>query len=80
MTRRLLAIAAFGAVVAGGLLQLVGLDAAGDALGAASVAVMLVPLTWSVARALVRGDVGVDAIALVSMAGARYSASMQRGR
>jgi hypothetical protein len=41
---------------------------------------MLVPLTWSVARALVRGDVGVDAIALVSMAGARYSASMQRGR
>jgi cation transport ATPase len=70
MTRRLLAIAAFGAVVAGGLLQLVGLDAAGDALWAASVAVMLVPLTWSVARALVRGDVGVDAIALVSMAGA----------
>ena len=35
---------------------------------AATVAVMLVPLTWSVVRSLVRGDVGVDAIALVSMA------------
>jgi heavy metal translocating P-type ATPase len=31
---------------------------------------MLVPLSWSVLRSLVRGDVGVDAIALVSMAGA----------
>jgi heavy metal translocating P-type ATPase len=31
---------------------------------------LLVPLTWSVLRSLLRGDVGVDAIALVSMAGA----------
>ncbi len=70
MTRRLLALAALGAVVAGGLLHLVGYEPAGDALWAASVAVILVPLTWSVARTLARGDVGVDAIALVSMTGA----------
>jgi heavy metal translocating P-type ATPase len=31
---------------------------------------MLVPLTWTVARSLLRRDLGVDAIALVSMAGA----------
>ena len=39
-------------------------------LWAATVALMLLPLSWSVLRSLVRGDVGVDAIALVSMAGA----------
>ena len=31
---------------------------------------LLVPLTWSVVRSLLRRDVGVDAIALISMAGA----------
>src|SRR5690349_1101933 len=31
---------------------------------------LLIPLTWSVLRSLLRGDVGVDAIALFSMAGA----------
>jgi len=31
---------------------------------------MLVPLSWSVARRLARRDIGVDAIALVAMAGA----------
>jgi heavy metal translocating P-type ATPase len=67
---RLLALAALAAVVAGGALRLAGLDAAGDVLWAVSVAVIIVPLTWSVVRSLLRGDVGVDAIALVSMAGA----------
>ena len=42
----------------------------GDAVWAGTVAVMLVPLTWSVARALLRGDFGVDVIALLAMAGA----------
>ena len=37
---------------------------------AATTALLLVPLTVSVARSLLRRDVGVDAIALVSMAGA----------
>lgn len=35
-----------------------------------SIALALIPLSYSVARSLLRGDVGVDVIALVSMAGA----------
>jgi heavy metal translocating P-type ATPase len=70
MTRRLLAFGALLALVGGGLLHLVGSGAAGDVLWAVSVGVMLVPLGWSVLRSLLRRDVGVDAIALVSMAGA----------
>ena len=70
MTRAALALAALASVLAGALLHLVGHDPIGDALWAATIAVMLIPLTWSVARSLLHGDVGVDAIALVSMAGA----------
>ncbi len=70
MGRRALALAALGGVLAGGGLHLAGYPAAGNVAWAVTVAVMLVPLTWSVARSLLRGDVGVDAIALVSMAGA----------
>ena len=69
MIGRLLALGALTAVLAGGLLHLVGQEPAGDGLWAASVGVMLVPLGWSVLRSLLRGDVGVDAIALVSMTG-----------
>ncbi len=65
-----LGLAALLALLAGGVLHLAGLPGAGDAVWAASVAVMLVPLTVSVARTLLRGDVGVDAIALVAMASA----------
>ena len=43
---------------------------AADALWAATTALLLVPLTISVVRSLLRRDVGVDAIALISMAGA----------
>ena len=70
MSSRLLAVAALVAVLAGGLLHLVGLGTAGDVLWAVAVTVMLVPLAWSVARSLLHRDVGVDAIALVSIAGA----------
>jgi heavy metal translocating P-type ATPase len=70
VTRRLLALGALAAVLGGGLLHLLGQPRAGDSLWAASVVVMLVPLGWSVLRSLLRGDVGVDAIALVSMVGA----------
>jgi heavy metal translocating P-type ATPase len=70
MTQRLLALAALVTVSVGGLLHLVGAEPAGDALWAASLAVMIVPLAWSVLRSLWRRDVGVDAIALVSMVGA----------
>src|SRR5262249_34217466 len=41
-----------------------------DGLWAATTALLLVPLAISVVRSLLRRDVGVDAIALVSMAGA----------
>lgn len=41
----------------------------GDGVWAASVALVLVPLTISVARALLHGRVGVDIIALLAMAG-----------
>jgi heavy metal translocating P-type ATPase len=70
VTRRLLALGALAALLGGGLLHLAGQPRAGDWLWAASVVVMLVPLGWSVVRSLLQGDVGVDAIALVSMAGA----------
>jgi heavy metal translocating P-type ATPase len=70
MTRTALAFVALGSVVAGAFLHLVDYESFGDALWAATVALMLVPLSWSVLRSLARGDVGVDAIALVSMAGA----------
>ena len=70
MIRRLLVLAALAGVLVGGVLRLLGDADPADAVWAASTAVMLVPLTWSVARTLWRRDVGVDAIALVAMASA----------
>jgi heavy metal translocating P-type ATPase len=61
---------ALGGILAGGVLALLVSSAAADAVWAATVAFMLVPLTWSVARSLLRGDIGVDVIALLAMAGA----------
>jgi len=57
-------------IVLGGVLHLAGAPEAGDAVWAATVVLMLVPLTWSIVRTLAQGRVGVDAIALVAMAGA----------
>ena len=48
----LLAAATLALIVAGGALHLLGEPIAGDAVWAATVAVMLVPLTWSIARTL----------------------------
>jgi heavy metal translocating P-type ATPase len=62
-------LALFG-ITFGGLLALLVGSGPADAVWAATVAVMLVPLSWSVTRALFRGDVGVDVIALLAMAGA----------
>jgi heavy metal translocating P-type ATPase len=67
---RLLPLLTLTLIVAGGLLHLAGAPSAGDAVWAATVAVMLVPLTVSIVRTLAAGRVGVDAIALVAMAGA----------
>ncbi|HEX6228412.1 MAG TPA: heavy metal translocating P-type ATPase [Solirubrobacterales bacterium] len=67
---RLIALATLVLIGVGAALHLAGLGTAGDAVWAATVAVMLVPLTISIIRTLAQGRVGVDAIALVAMAGA----------
>ena len=69
-SERLLAMVAGVAIVSGGLLHLLGRGEAGDAVWAAGTALMLIPLTASVARSLWRHNVGVDAIALLAMAAA----------
>jgi heavy metal translocating P-type ATPase len=70
MSSRLLALLALVGVVGGLVLHVLGFDAPAHMAWAATTALLLVPLTISVSRTLLRGDVGVDAIALVSMAGA----------
>jgi heavy metal translocating P-type ATPase len=67
---RLLPLATLALIATGGALHLAGVPAAGDAVWAATVALMLVPLSVSIVRTLASGRVGVDAIALVAMAGA----------
>ena len=67
---RLVAAAALVAVLGGVALAALDHHQPADWLWAGTTAMLLVPLTWSVLRSLRRGDVGVDAIALVSMAGA----------
>ena len=62
--------AALAGTLGGGILWLSGEVSAAHVAWAATTALLLVPLTWSVVRTLLRGDVGVDAIALLSMAGA----------
>ncbi len=70
MSERTLALVALGGIVVGGALHLAGLPSAGDAAWAGVSALMLVPLTWSVARTLWWRDVGVDAIALAAIVAA----------
>jgi heavy metal translocating P-type ATPase len=62
--------AAIAGIVSGGLLYAIVSSDAADVAWAATVAIMLVPLTWSVLRSLLHGDLGVDVIALLAMAGA----------
>jgi heavy metal translocating P-type ATPase len=70
MARRLLAAGCLVAVAAGGILHLAGNSGAGDIVLALGTGVVLVPLAWGVARSLANRDVGVDAIALIAIAGA----------
>ncbi|HEY8303796.1 MAG TPA: hypothetical protein VIG42_04305, partial [Solirubrobacteraceae bacterium] len=63
-------VAATVGIVTGGVLYAFAGSDAADLAWAATVAIMLVPLTWSVLRALSHGDLGVDVIALLAMAGA----------
>ncbi len=66
---RVPAVAAVAGVAIGGLLHPLGHSDAGDVLWGVVTAALLVPLSWSVLKTLLRRDVGVDAIALFSMAG-----------
>ena len=66
---RWMPLAPLAAIAAGGVLHLTGNGEAGDTAWAIVTAAMLVALSWSVARSLLHGEVGVDAIALVAMAG-----------
>jgi heavy metal translocating P-type ATPase len=67
---RLVAVSALAGVLGGVGLWVAGYGEPADWLWAAATALLLGPLTLSVVRSLLRRDVGVDAIALVSMAGA----------
>ena len=77
---RLVAGAAFAGVVGGLALAAGGHQQTADLLWAVTTAMLLLPLTWSVLQSLLRGDVGVDAIALVSMAGALALANTSPAR
>ena len=68
--KRLIAAAALLGVLGGIVLFAVGQRVPADWLWAATTALLLGPLAVSVLRSLLRRDVGVDAIALVAMAGA----------
>jgi heavy metal translocating P-type ATPase len=67
---RALAAAILVALAVGGTLAILGHDAAARLVWGAAAVGALVPLVVGVARSLLRGDVGVDAIALVAIAGA----------
>ena len=68
---QILAVFALVAILAGGLLYLVGEEAAGQAVWGVAVAVLAAELTVEVVRTvIVEHSLGVDTIALVAMVGA----------
>ena len=68
---QILAVIAFAAIVAGGLLQLIGEGAAARTVWGAAVAVLAAELAIEVAHTVVvEHSLGVDTIALVAMVGA----------
>ncbi|MGL6278802.1 MAG: HAD-IC family P-type ATPase, partial [Gaiella sp.] len=69
-TNLILASVIGAALAVGGLLAIAGAERPADVVWALATAAVLVPLVVDVARSLLRGDVGVDAIALVAIVGA----------
>ncbi len=67
MRERVLALVALAALVVGGALWALGQPGWADVAWGLGAAVVLVPLTLDTARSLLRGDVGVDTIALVAI-------------
>ncbi len=74
-----IAAAALTGTLAGGVCHLADAPTAGDWLWTATIVGLLVPLTWEVARALLHGDLGVDVIALLAMAGALIGGELLAG-
>jgi heavy metal translocating P-type ATPase len=70
MRERALAVVALTALVVGGALWLLGEPGWADTAWGIGAAVVLVPLTVETLQSLAHGDVGVDAIALIAIAGA----------
>jgi heavy metal translocating P-type ATPase len=70
MRERGLAIFALAALVVGAILWLLDEPGWADAAWGVGAAVVLVPLTLDTGRSLLHGDIGVDAIALIAIAGA----------
>ncbi len=62
--------AALAGIALGGALWILGRHGPADIVWGATVAVMLLPLGFSVLRSLMHGELGVDVIALLAMAGA----------
>ena len=58
------------ALALGGIVHIFEPGRSGDLIWATAIVLTLIPLSWSVLRTLMHGDVGVDAIALVAMVGA----------
>ncbi len=71
--------AALTGTLAGGVCHLAGAGTVGDWLWAVTIVGLLVPLTWEVGRALLHGDLGVDVIALLAMAGALIGGELLAG-
>jgi heavy metal translocating P-type ATPase len=67
---RLTPLAAILSIVAGGVLALSGRGEAAQIVWGLGIITTIVPLTVSVVRSLLAGDVGVDVIALIAMIGA----------
>ena len=67
---RLLVAGEIVAIAGGGALHLAGATGPGDAVWAAGAVLALIPLSWSVARALAARRMGVDVIALLAIVAA----------
>ncbi len=75
----LTAAAALAGTLAGGACHLLDAPETGDLLWRVTLVASLIPLTWTVLRSLARGDLGVDVIALLAMAGALIGGELLAG-
>jgi heavy metal translocating P-type ATPase len=73
------AAAALTGTLAGGACHLLDAPDAGDAIWTVTLVATIVPLAWTVVRALAHGDLGVDVIALLAMAGALAGGELLAG-